>query len=402
MMSRLTPIFKRNILLSSVAVILLTALMPHICFADIMKPVAREDAFKGLQLDIEKQKQREQELNQKKEQENAKLNELKKDIVPLASRIRETEQNLIEIERSITQNLIRQSELKEVLKKNQKILSDSLIATLRMKRVPNETLFLQAATPLQTAQTAMILERISPQIKQRVSYLSESYNELAKLQKDLDIQKENQNEQLASLLKEQKNIEQMIEKRQSYVQQTQKDIQAVQKKAQRLSLEAKNVKELIEKVRLQNEAAEREAEIARQKQQEAKKEIVSTGRHNWPVAGTVKVSYGTKDVYGAKTEGIKIETRPNAFVTTPMTGTVRFAGPFKRHGQIVIVEHSGGWHSLISGMESLNVNVGQLVKNGEPVGRMPSQNDDQGLLLYYELRYKGTPTNPSKKIKGLS
>jgi septal ring factor EnvC (AmiA/AmiB activator) len=41
------------------------------------------------------------------------------------------------------------------------------------------------------------------------------------------------------------------------------------------------------------------------------------------------------------------------------------------------------------------------VNAGEPIGKMGVSADNQAPTLYYELRYKGNPVNPSKKISGL-
>ncbi len=406
MILRLTPNFLITHLL--LAVLMIMAGNTPAMATDSLKPVAREDAFKGLQLDIEKQKSLAANLDKKKKEEERSLDKLKNNIIPVADQIRQTEQTLLKLEKNITNNLIKQSDLQETLKENQKILSDSLIAGLRLKRVPTETLFLQATTPLQTAQTAMILERTAPQIKKRMRFLSQSYQELALLQKQLDIQKQQQQTELASLLVQQSDIETLIKRRQDYIYATQKDIKLAKTRADKLAQDAKSLKDLITKVRAQNELARKEQEKAQRQAQLKRNQLkatsppVSSENHNWPAAGSVEVRYGVKDVYGAKTQGVKIQTRAGAFVTTPMNGIIQFAGPFKRHGQIIIVEHEGGWHSLISGMETLNVAVGQSVTNGEPIGRMPSQNASERLLLYYELRYKGNPTNPSRKIKGLS
>ncbi|MEI9986728.1 MAG: peptidoglycan DD-metalloendopeptidase family protein [Aliidongia sp.] len=47
-----------------------------------------------------------------------------------------------------------------------------------------------------------------------------------------------------------------------------------------------------------------------------------------------------------------------------------FAGPFKGYGQILIIDHGGGYHSLLAGMEQVDASVGQSVIAGEPLGTM--------------------------------
>src|SRR3546814_6464457 len=58
-------------------------------------------------------------------------------------------------------------------------------------------------------------------------------------------------------------------------------------------------------------------------------------------------------------------------VVAPLDGTVRFAGEFRGYGRILILEHAGGYHSMISGLGRIDARVGQHVLAGEPLGGVP-------------------------------
>ena len=88
-------------------------------------------------------------------------------------------------------------------------------------------------------------------------------------------------------------------------------------------------------------------------------------------------------------------------VVAPMGGVIRFAGFFKNHGKIIIIEHEKGYHSLIAGLGKIDTIVGQTVDAGAPIGTMPGLKNKRP-RLYYELRYKGKPVNPSIKFSELS
>jgi septal ring factor EnvC (AmiA/AmiB activator) len=75
---------------------------------------------------------------------------------------------------------------------------------------------------------------------------------------------------------------------------------------------------------------------------------------------------------------------------------VRYTGPFKNYGQLVIIEHQKGYHSLVAGLDRIDTVVGQSVSAGEPVGILGPAPDGGKPSVYYELRHKGQPVNPAR------
>ncbi len=130
--------------------------------------------------------------------------------------------------------------------------------------------------------------------------------------------------------------------------------------------------------------------------------IPSIGKTQLPVSGTLTEAYGVANGIGAVSRGITIETRPSSLVTAPMGGVVRFTGTFKNYGNMVIIEHQAGYHSLVAGLHQINTIEGNHVKAGEPIGQLPLTSSRGGPpALYYELRYKGQPVDPAQKFAGL-
>jgi septal ring factor EnvC (AmiA/AmiB activator) len=71
---------------------------------------------------------------------------------------------------------------------------------------------------------------------------------------------------------------------------------------------------------------------------------------------------------------------------------VAYAGKFRGYGLLLIIEHSEGYHSLLAGMSRIDVEQGQQVIAGEPVGVIDEGNGEP--VLYLELRRNGQPINP--------
>jgi murein hydrolase activator len=103
-------------------------------------------------------------------------------------------------------------------------------------------------------------------------------------------------------------------------------------------------------------------------------------------------------------KGVVIETLPGAQVVAPFDGHVVFQGPFRGYGAILIIEHTGGYHTLLSGLGRIDAAVGQWLLAGEPVGVMGSEAMPE---LYVELRRASQPIDPlpwlpigGDKVKG--
>ena len=100
-----------------------------------------------------------------------------------------------------------------------------------------------------------------------------------------------------------------------------------------------------------------------------------------------------------------INARDAATVVAPYDGTVIYAGRFEGFGLILIIEHGEGYHTLLAGLGRIDLQVGQRVLAGEPVGTMRSQQAGGGTgspELYVELRHNGDPIDPLPWFAGLT
>jgi len=113
----------------------------------------------------------------------------------------------------------------------------------------------------------------------------------------------------------------------------------------------------------------------------------------YPAHGDVIARYGAGKDGGQKSLGASIRTRERAQVVAPRRGEVVFAGPFRGFGQLLILEHDGGYHSLLSGFSRIDAQVGQNVLAGEPVGVMGNV-AESATILYIEIRQDRQPIDP--------
>jgi septal ring factor EnvC (AmiA/AmiB activator) len=87
-----------------------------------------------------------------------------------------------------------------------------------------------------------------------------------------------------------------------------------------------------------------------------------------PVSAAVEEGLGAVNDSGVRSRGIAFDSRRGAPVTAPADATVRYSGPFQDYDGIIILDHGGGWISLIVNVAS-SLKVGDKVRLGDPLGR---------------------------------
>ena len=87
-----------------------------------------------------------------------------------------------------------------------------------------------------------------------------------------------------------------------------------------------------------------------------------------PVAAKVVVGVGSISDTGIRARGMTLEAYAGQDVRVPADGTIAFAGPFRRHDGVVIIDHGRGWMTLMTGVRA-DLRTGQRVRLGQPLGR---------------------------------
>lgn len=87
-----------------------------------------------------------------------------------------------------------------------------------------------------------------------------------------------------------------------------------------------------------------------------------------PADAGVTAGLGAVNASGVRSRGVTLATRRGAAIVAPAAGTVRFAGPFREYDGVLIIDHGGGWLTLIVNAVS-SVARGSRVVAGQPLGR---------------------------------
>jgi septal ring factor EnvC (AmiA/AmiB activator) len=325
------------------------------------------------------------------------LDKTRKESTTLAAAIRKNEKDLIDLEDRITAMTGEQQQITVRLEADYGSIGNLVLALQRLRRTPPEALIIRPGAPLQTAQTAMLLESILPAVSKRANELSASLERLAAIRLQLDADRETVLATRADLDTKRAELEKLLKDREKLYSSAESGRKEAAREVKRLAAEAESLRDLLSKLEAQKQKTQGNRTASSKPVN-----LPGLGKAQIPAEGIVTVAYGETDDIGARSEGMTIESRASSLVVAPMGGAVVFVGPFRDYGNMVIIEHKKDYHSLIAGLGKTNVSEGDAVNSGEPIGSLPSSSSRGGKpALYYELRQKGRPVDPSSAFPGL-
>ncbi len=288
-------------------------------------------------------------------------------------------------------------------------LSGTLSALSRISHDPSKAFFLYPGTPLDSVRSTMLLQAAVPALRDRADLLREELAALSQVKDDIANKYTQLDQTETELASEQVKLQAMLARKTALHKQTETEQKQAQAAVAKLVKKAKNLKELMLNLNRPTPKPEEPAatDSVNTGAQTAKLDAKPDGIRPFPVKGNITPPakgkllqrYGQDTGFGQTSKGLMIETRANAQVISPFDGQIVFAGPFRNHGLILIIEHAGGYHSVLAGFDRVNVVVGQWLLTGEPVGVMAKNVAGKSPELYVELRRNGQPVNPLQWIR---
>ncbi|MVW72588.1 peptidoglycan DD-metalloendopeptidase family protein [Bordetella sp. 15P40C-2] len=121
--------------------------------------------------------------------------------------------------------------------------------------------------------------------------------------------------------------------------------------------------------------------------------VVKSLKLVWPADGTLTQRYN-----GSSSKGLTVVNKAGTPIKAAAAGSVVYAGNRLRgYGNLVIVQHSTDFLSIYAHNNKLLVKEGQKVSQGQQLAEMGST-DRNGPGLYFELRYRGQPVDPTAAL----
>lgn len=120
------------------------------------------------------------------------------------------------------------------------------------------------------------------------------------------------------------------------------------------------------------------------------------GKLHWPVQGRISAPYGGERLEGRlRWQGVLIEAPEGNEVHAVSRGRVAFSGWLRGLGQLVIVDHGGGYLTLYGHNQALYKEAGDWVEAGEAIASVGASGGRDKPALYFEVREQGEPRDPA-------
>jgi septal ring factor EnvC (AmiA/AmiB activator) len=118
-----------------------------------------------------------------------------------------------------------------------------------------------------------------------------------------------------------------------------------------------------------------------------------------PSAGVVEVGFGkvVNPRFNTVTlqKGVDIRAPMGTPVQAVAPGTVVYSGALRGYGNLLIIDHGGGYHTLMAHLATLEAAVGANVEAGQQVGTVGDTGSLKGAYLYFEIRKAGQAVDPA-------
>lgn len=355
---------------------------------------------------------RAERLDHDAQQATAAADKAAKEAAALAARIQEAEAQIVADEARIRIIEQQRSDLRAQLAQRQKPLVELTGALQRLSRRPPLVALLRPGSLADSVHTRALLESMLPQVQRRTAALRSELARARALQEQARAAEAARQQEIASLDTRRRDLG-VMEARQR---------QTAREANGGASREAEHALALAEKARdlggllqgLEQAAALRDrlaalpgpvlrpasgwagaGQMAADAAYDLAPSPVPTALPDFllPVTGRLVSGFGDAS-RGTAARGITLSVRPQAQVVAPSGGRVAFAGPFAGYGQIIIIDHPGGFTSLITGLARISAQVGDNVVAGSPLGDAGPGRPQ----ITLELRRDGRPVNPLDQL----
>jgi septal ring factor EnvC (AmiA/AmiB activator) len=348
-------------------------------------------------------------------------------LIAAGERVKLAEADIAKLEDRLGELIAEELDVRGRLDGADATISSVLAALERISRSPPPALIVNPTDALGSARSALLISAILPSLQQKAQSVTDNLHRLSEVKADALSEADKLQANYEVLEEEQLRIATLIAARRQSEDRASAELIAEERDAEALAQKATGLKQLIADLtrRADAVAAATRATQAAESGSAAPKldsdtirlALANTERSApavpfaqargylaMPSTGVTVTNYGANDGFGGISKGMSVVTRAEAQVVAPADGWVLYRGQYLNYGQIVILNTGQDYTILLAGLAKVDVDIGQFVMMGEPVGTMGSRTIGRTVAtsagisrptLYIEMRKDNEPVDPT-------
>ncbi|MBI5826482.1 MAG: peptidoglycan DD-metalloendopeptidase family protein [Deltaproteobacteria bacterium] len=354
----------------------------------------KEKKLEDVRKQIREEKKSVKDISEKETSVLGDLEEINKKLVASRDELKKIEDRIRDVNARISRangNISRlEREKKEIFEK----LNGRLRAMYRMRRGESVKALFSFDSTSDLGRKHKYLTMIMDSDSSLIERYERNIKGLAGEKKGLDALAREMKSSMASVLAKKRETESIQRERVALLNDVKREKERRIKTIKELEQAAAGLSDLIDRLR----AESREGHDVAPAPEDSSGFGAMKGRLIMPVEGRVVSFYGKVKHPRFQTvtfnNGIVIGASTGTPVKNVYDGKVVYVGWLKGYGQVMIVDHRGGYYTLFAYLSKSLKERGDMVKQGAEIALVGDTGPDSTQGLYFEIRQKGVPRDP--------
>lgn len=391
--------------------IIITFLAGTACVVHAENP---KDELKGVKQEIRAQKKLISKTRKVEEDVSSELQQINRTLEQKAHDLGKMDRDLLSVEVNLDATGREISRATTEANNKRVEMEKRLTSLYKAGEIGALRMFFSAESFPQLAENIRYMRSILDNDKKVFAEYKQKIDELRKLKGNLERDADRKERIKKSIAEKKLEIEQEKIKKASYLQKVRQDRTSYEKSLKDLQANAGRLQAMITKL----EALSRRKSVPPRhdkpggkstKQPEELPPVPDRGfasqkgRMSLPVRGHILESYGKHKhpEFNSYTfsKGLSISAAAGSEIKSIYEGTVIFADSFKGFGNMIIVDHGGGYFSLYAHAARIMKKVGAEVSKHETIATVGDSDSSKGSMLYFEIRHQGKPVDPAGWVR---
>ncbi|MEE8545783.1 MAG: peptidoglycan DD-metalloendopeptidase family protein, partial [Alphaproteobacteria bacterium] len=314
---------------------------------------------------LEQGRDRQRGLERKAQELRHQVANLRRGLIDAAASAQRQEEAVSSLERRLAGLRAEEDAKSADLARRRAELAATLGALQRLSLQPPETLIASPGSGIDMLRSSLLLGAVVPSLEAQARTLRRDLTALAALRGEITSRRAELAAADGVLAKERRALDRLLKRKAGLQARAEAESTREGDRLTRMAEEADSLRALIVRLEVERQAREQTpppapapgaialtppAPLELRPAPPAQPFSATRGTLALPARGRIIRRFGERGEYDLPAKGITIATRPWAQVIAPYDGRVAFAGPFRGYGQLLIIEHGEGYHTLVAGL----------------------------------------------------